>query len=922
MRLLSTTLLLLALLSPMVFPAPARALEQAVLQEILKEEKVDFTRLSIGFSSLPTFRLDSLGQRLDIHLKGTKVDPRLRRIPEDDVVLKVMIAQRQEDCVLSFLLRRIPIRVQTTAERDKVRLSVDLYWGSAGPRPAIDMRSLPFRGLPGKSLPTSQKSRYAGNWKNFFRDYRTPLDLRIPMRFTMPGLPPLPEERLSGKGRSVHDLIRAGEWQALKDLGRELGSVPSQDPETELLQTLYLEYLARSGAAEEIPAAWPDRVKEPCLASRYAYLRHFLEARIQPYVARFGLLDELGGMAPADPLRPYYQLLLAEIALSLGDLEELSRRLLDPDTAWPEALQELRSLRLVDGGVSLPEPATATAPAVSGPEPAVSQEPSEQPANPVSAPKPETAAEDLFLTVEVRRGDSWWRLARRHDTTVAALKKANGAKDDLLLPGQKIRLPRAVAVAALPPVEDAPAGPSPRPATEPPPPQPAAPPSVAAPPRVSPYNRFLGESGILFRHPFSLGRAALSFREAGDRAQALALFRKLRPLLEDPEAIRLTRFAEADLLVEMGRLKEGITALELLADEAPDSEGGCRARLLLLDLQLQDWGSGDLLFRAFQYGQVEELTLVRGLKEEASFKRALVLHMGGKKREAIEALRSFRKKFATSPLVAEAGAFLAEVLPPYLEELMTAQRDFDVTLVLDQNREFLLAGDLGKDFLFRLAGSLSRLELSERASRIFLYLLDIYRDRPEEEEVYLPLVRAYFERGEYAAVQDFAGRYLKRFPAGRDRDGVFLLRMKAMQRSGNLDGAIDSWRTAPRPVAGEASLLAARLFHERGDRRGVLEAFAALPAAGEPLPPAFSYIQAEALFQTGDHNAACPLFRELRADPDYGDGALYRLGQISIRRGRREEALNYFRRLAEKEREGGLWKRLAVESIRDLELNR
>ena len=44
-------------------------------------------------------------------------------------------------------------------------------------------------------------------------------------------------------------------------------------------------------------------------------------------------------------------------------------------------------------------------------------------------------------TVTVKPGDSLWSIARKHDTTVNALKKANNLTSDVLLDGQKIKVP-------------------------------------------------------------------------------------------------------------------------------------------------------------------------------------------------------------------------------------------------------------------------------------------------------------------------------------------------------------------------------------------------------------------------------------------------------------------------------------------------
>jgi LysM repeat protein len=73
---------------------------------------------------------------------------------------------------------------------------------------------------------------------------------------------------------------------------------------------------------------------------------------------------------------------------------------------------------------------TATAPATPAPAPA--------------APAPSTTAASAPTTTHVVEvGDNLWSLARRYDTTVAALMAANGLTDESLRPGATLRVPSA-----------------------------------------------------------------------------------------------------------------------------------------------------------------------------------------------------------------------------------------------------------------------------------------------------------------------------------------------------------------------------------------------------------------------------------------------------------------------------------------------
>lgn len=59
-----------------------------------------------------------------------------------------------------------------------------------------------------------------------------------------------------------------------------------------------------------------------------------------------------------------------------------------------------------------------------------------RPAPPKPAPKPQP------VRYTVKSGDSLYAIARRHNTTVAALQRANGISGSLIHPGQRLVIPR------------------------------------------------------------------------------------------------------------------------------------------------------------------------------------------------------------------------------------------------------------------------------------------------------------------------------------------------------------------------------------------------------------------------------------------------------------------------------------------------
>lgn len=86
---------------------------------------------------------------------------------------------------------------------------------------------------------------------------------------------------------------------------------------------------------------------------------------------------------------------------------------------------------------------TLTIPAKASAAPVMASAPSVEMAG--FSPAPAPAAGGMAYTV--KSGDSLWKIARAHNTTVSAIKQANGLSSDMLKVGQQLQLPSASATA-------------------------------------------------------------------------------------------------------------------------------------------------------------------------------------------------------------------------------------------------------------------------------------------------------------------------------------------------------------------------------------------------------------------------------------------------------------------------------------------
>lgn len=182
--------LLILILLLMNFAPEVRADVDLRLEAVTTTEGQEQTRIVLDFLSLPAYRLETSGQRVDLILPGTTISSSLREKSENGRVIKVLFAKKREELIVSFLLRQPPARILTATEGAR-RLVLDLFWQESSTRTAIAFQ------IPG--VPTRQKgqpvatmkpsSRYTANWEQFFREYRTPLLLAAPLRYSRLPLP-------------------------------------------------------------------------------------------------------------------------------------------------------------------------------------------------------------------------------------------------------------------------------------------------------------------------------------------------------------------------------------------------------------------------------------------------------------------------------------------------------------------------------------------------------------------------------------------------------------------------------------------------------------------------------------------------------------------------------------------------------------
>ncbi|MCF6291621.1 MAG: tetratricopeptide repeat protein [Desulfobacterales bacterium] len=227
--------------------ANVHAGERALLQNIVKNETLGQTVLGLAITARPEFRLKISGQRIDLLLSGTTVGASLGRLPQDGSILRILLAQKGPDLLVSFLLVRPPRGARVVSGGGKHELALHISWnsGTGKVRPAIATR---LRGVSvingsGTNVRVVVRSRYAQRWKFFYQEYRTPIGWDMPVRYTLPELPgPGSKQAPAGLFQQAWQHSLAGRWPETLALLRRL-------PAAEVLPADQQSYLLLHGAA-------------------------------------------------------------------------------------------------------------------------------------------------------------------------------------------------------------------------------------------------------------------------------------------------------------------------------------------------------------------------------------------------------------------------------------------------------------------------------------------------------------------------------------------------------------------------------------------------------------------------------------------------------------------------------------------------
>ncbi len=431
---------------------------------------------------------------------------------------------------------------------------------------------------------------------------------------------------------------------------------------------------------------------------------------------------------------------------------------------------------------------------------------------------------------------------------------------------------------------------------------------------------------------YSLGLYACSLYAHKNYAQAQELFSRLHDVLEDQEQRDMARY-----LVAMSMLHGGNTdsALNLLGKIMPGSYAAKLAKLKLADLSAAGSSIESREQALADFGALLNEMPTREGRAEVEFKQALTYHLLHRAKEAVSTARHFLHVDRISPLRGYAEALLAEILPPYIDELIAEQQYFDAMLLVEQNRDILVATQRNYKFLLNLGKVFSELKFYARAVKLYEYVLDATKLVEKLEPVYPSLVDSLYQQGDYHSVVTYALRYLAQFKDGdtwhdeTHASAVYLDYIMALLKLEREDEADALLRAPERPRGTALDRFAARRLWRQNKiiaagqqlQRIVTADVVAQDSALEVESSVLAediYIYAESLYAQKQFAAALEYYQHLVDTPEYGLAAKYRMGSILIEQGERSRGRMLLTQVVESAEEeiDSRWKRLAQQSLK------
>lgn len=335
----------------------------------------DLIQLYFTFDSTPNFKAISTDRRVDLIFAETTLSSTVTLFPPDEDIVKILPRPAKAELIISLFFRYKPQNFKLTKSTDG-KVVFEVLLGNEYSKTYQKLAER-LKGVSELNRVTtdftnpSVQSPYKKDWMSFFSIFESPIQIDVPVKFTLPPfpiirfLPPAREMNLQLLSAELFDLADKGAWAQLRDKLLERIQ-QTQDPESKKILALTLgEVLLHSGDFEgsyKQLYLLKEQFSEELLGTFANFLLIHLKAKYEsPYIADSELQALEATLGSNSLLEPYFFLAQIEAALASGKHTRLNKLLLRDDIALPDDLQEIFQIRKADYWSAIKQPVKAFA---------------------------------------------------------------------------------------------------------------------------------------------------------------------------------------------------------------------------------------------------------------------------------------------------------------------------------------------------------------------------------------------------------------------------------------------------------------------------------------------------------------------------------------------------------------------------------
>lgn len=419
------------------------------------------------------------------------------------------------------------------------------------------------------------------------------------------------------------------------------------------------------------------------------------------------------------------------------------------------------------------------------------------------------------------------------------------------------------------------------------------------------------DSPVLQSLPYSLSSTCNINYNQKKYQEAADCYKALSTLVTDQSLAALIDYKKT-----MSKLKDNdkeslIEEFSNIENKSRHTEAGFLAAIKRNDLLFIDnksWGPNAIA----NYAAIAKEAKSREIREEAFFKQALVHAILGDAAMSIQLLQQYLREFLTGDVRISAQALLIELLPREIKRLVDNKEHIQALVLAKQNKDLFQNRWIDSKFLVDIAEAYNRIGIYDEAQKLYLYLIETMPIE-QREDLFLPMIQATFDNGNFSLVEDYAAQYTYSYPNGLYRTDIVYFRLQALIADERLQDAL---QLLPDPLPEDRIFyeLATSLFFRTDNYKKCLDAAQSLALKKAFLSQKEQFMLAESLFRTGSYEEAEGAFIAITEESDFFQQSLYRLAELARQKGNEKKALSFFEKLVETEK-NSLWKQYAERDL-------